>query len=205
MMPVRATTTVRSATSFRRLAVILSALVVAALPLMIAIAWLWVVVDGNTPSRVIGTVAHGRIEHAHVIPPWGPGYVTYSFLGSALGRQYVDGRVRDTMLATFSVRSRTEGGRTFVVGETGWPWGGRFRPHRSHHTQAGLGTARRALPHRLRGRERVRDREPFTPRRETRTRTGAPGTRTRSTKWSCWSHPTPRQANMVLVSLLYPC
>jgi penicillin-insensitive murein endopeptidase len=89
-------------------------------------------VDGNTPSKVFGTVAHGRIEHAHVIPPWGPGFVTYSFLGSAVGRQYVDGRVRDTLVATFAARSRAEGGRTFVMGETGWPWGGRFRPHRSH-------------------------------------------------------------------------
>jgi hypothetical protein len=87
---------------------------------------------GNTPSKVIGTVAHGRLENGHVIPPWGPGFMTYSFLGSALGRQYVDGRVRDALVATFAARSRAERGRRFVVGETGWPRGGRFRPHRSH-------------------------------------------------------------------------
>jgi penicillin-insensitive murein endopeptidase len=62
----------------------------------------------------------------------GLGYVTYSFLGAVAGRHYVDGRVRDTLLATFSARSRAEGGRRLVMSETGWPFGGRFRPHRSH-------------------------------------------------------------------------
>ncbi len=115
----------------RRLTTLL-ALALAAVPLTLAVAWLRVLLDGSTPSKVVGTVAHGGIEHAHVIPPWGRGYVTYSFLGSALGRQYVDGRVRDALLATFAARAEAEGGRRFVMGETGWPHGGRFRPHRSH-------------------------------------------------------------------------
>ncbi|WP_232287263.1 penicillin-insensitive murein endopeptidase [Anaeromyxobacter dehalogenans] len=115
-----------------RFTMLVAAVAVAAFPATLAVAWVRVLADGNTPSRVFGTVARGSIEHAHVIPPWGPGYVTYSFLGAALGRQYVDGRVRDTLLASFAARSRAEGGRRFVVGETGWPGGGRFRPHRSH-------------------------------------------------------------------------
>lgn len=116
----------------RRLAILVAGIAVVATTMTLAVAWMRVLMDGNTPSRVTGTVAHGSIEHAHVIPPWGPGYVTYSFIGSAAGRQYVDGRVRDTLLATFAARSRAEGGRRFVMGETGWPQGGRFRPHRSH-------------------------------------------------------------------------
>ncbi|GAO01208.1 penicillin-insensitive murein endopeptidase [Anaeromyxobacter sp. PSR-1] len=116
----------------KRLAISAVVLAVTAFPAALAWAWLRVLADGDTPSRAIGTIARGSVEHAHVIPPWGPGYVTYSFLGSALGRQYVHGRVRDVLLATFATRSRSEGGRTFVVGETGWPRGGRFRPHRSH-------------------------------------------------------------------------
>jgi penicillin-insensitive murein endopeptidase len=116
----------------RKVAGILAMVALAAFPVTLGVAWLRVLVDGNTPSKVFGTVAHGRIEHAHVIPPWGPGFMTYSFLGSAVGRQYVDGRVRDALVAAFAARSRAEGGRTFVVGETGWPSGGTFRPHRSH-------------------------------------------------------------------------
>lgn len=116
----------------RRLRLAAIVIIFAAYPSTVAVAWLRVLVDGTTPSNVVGTVAHGHIEHAHVIPPWGPGYVAYSFLGSALGRQYVDGRVRDALLATFVERSRAEGQQRFVMGETGWPGGGRFRPHRSH-------------------------------------------------------------------------
>lgn len=101
-------------------------------PLLIGLAWLHVWLDGDEESVSVGGVADGRIEGAHVIPPWGEGYTTYSVLGSALGRQYVDGRVRDALLEAFAVRARAEPGRVFVVGETGWPRGGRFRPHHTH-------------------------------------------------------------------------
>jgi penicillin-insensitive murein endopeptidase len=102
----------------KRRGVVVVATALAAYPMSIGIAWLRVAVDGNTPSKVMGTVARGHIEHAHVIPPCS-GYVTYSFIGSAAGRQYVDGRVRDALTETFSVRSKAEGGRRFVMGETG--------------------------------------------------------------------------------------
>lgn len=116
----------------RRIRLIALVAALGAFSLTVAIAWVRVLVDGTTPSKVVGTVARGHIEHAHVLPPWGPGYVAYSLLGAALGRQYVDGRVRDALLASFAARSRAEGQRRFVTGETGWPGGGRFRPHRSH-------------------------------------------------------------------------
>lgn len=138
----------------RRFGIIVGAIVVAAFPMTLGIAWFRVAVDGNTPSKVIGTVAHGRIDHAHVIPPWGPGYVTYSFLGSALGRQYVDDRVRDALLATFSIRAKSArapyreshhrpGVRAAPTGDAiGAPAGNLVGPH---HPQAGLGTTRRAF------------------------------------------------------------
>lgn len=66
-----------------RFTMLVAAVAVAAFPATLAVAWVRVLADGNTPSRVFGTVARGSIEHAHVIPPWGPGYVTYSFLGAA--------------------------------------------------------------------------------------------------------------------------
>jgi penicillin-insensitive murein endopeptidase len=110
---------------------IVSLLAVLASPLMVAIA-------GCGSSRK-GARRRGSSEPSPMAASStltssavGLGYVTYSFLGSAAGRQYVDGRVRDALLATFSARSRAEGGRRFVMGETGWPSGGRFRPHRSH-------------------------------------------------------------------------
>ncbi|WP_338062189.1 hypothetical protein [Vulgatibacter incomptus] len=35
-------------------------------------------------------------------------------------------------MAAFAARSLAEVGRVFVIGETGWPGGGRIRPHRTH-------------------------------------------------------------------------
>jgi penicillin-insensitive murein endopeptidase len=88
--------------------------------------------DDASPSRSVGTPAQGRLEHGHPIPPSGPGFVTYSYLGSALGRQYVHGAVRDLLVEAFAACARDRPNRRFVVGETGWPHGGRFWPHRSH-------------------------------------------------------------------------
>lgn len=111
---------------------VLSGLILLALVAPVGLAWMRVLVDGKETSRIHGTVAAGSVENGHAIPPWGPGFRTYSFLGSALGRQYVDGRVRDTLMAAFAARARAESGRVFVIGETGWPSGGRIRPHRTH-------------------------------------------------------------------------
>jgi penicillin-insensitive murein endopeptidase len=88
--------------------------------------------DDAVPSRSIGTPAQGRLEHGHPIPPSGSGFVTYSYLGSALGRQYVHGAVRDLLVEVFAACARDRPDRRFIVGETGWPQGGRFWPHKSH-------------------------------------------------------------------------
>jgi penicillin-insensitive murein endopeptidase len=103
-----------------------------ATPLVVGAAWTRVALDTATPSRSVGTVEQGRLEHGHVIPPCGDGYTTYSYLGAALGRQYVHGSVRDTLTAAFAARAQAEPGRVFVLGETGHRHGGRFRPHRTH-------------------------------------------------------------------------
>src|SRR5690606_17590381 len=94
---------------------------VLAYPLCLGVAWMRVWFDGDGVSRSVGGVADGRVENAKEIPLWGEGYTTYSMLGAALGRQYVDGRVRDALIEAFAVRARAEPGRVFVVGETGWP------------------------------------------------------------------------------------
>jgi penicillin-insensitive murein endopeptidase len=40
--------------------------------------------------------------------------------------------VRDLLVEVFAARAKDRPDRRFVVGETGWPHGGRFWPHRSH-------------------------------------------------------------------------
>ncbi len=102
---------------WRRWLLGLGAAAVLSFPATVGIAWLRVALDGDTPSRSIGRVGAGRLEHGHPIPPWGPGHVTYSYLGAALGRQYVHGSVRDTLTAAFAARAAKEPGRTFVLAE----------------------------------------------------------------------------------------
>ncbi len=94
-----------------------------------------VALDDELPSRSTGTPAHGALEHGHPMPPSGPGFVTYSYLGSALGRQHVHGAVRDLLLDAFRATAALRPDRHFVLGETGWRSGGHFWPHDTH--QAG--------------------------------------------------------------------
>ena len=98
----------------------------------VAFAWLRVALEPSVPSVSRGTVSNGSLEHGRPIPPWGPGFTTYSFIGAALGRQYVHDRVRDALIAAFASRAAAEPERVFLTGESGWPHGGRLRPHRTH-------------------------------------------------------------------------
>ncbi len=108
--------------------------------LLAALLWLAALVtaharvgyDGPLLSRSVGTPAQGRLENGHPLPPSGHGYVTYSYLGSALGRQYVHGAVRDLLVEAFAARAKDRPDRRFVVGETGWPHGGGLWPHHGH-------------------------------------------------------------------------
>ncbi len=83
-------------------------------------------------SVSLGTPAHGSLQGGISLPTEGDGFVTYSRLGNWLGRQYVNSRVLDTLLAGFAALHAAQPDRLFVVGETGLRNGGRFRPHRSH-------------------------------------------------------------------------
>lgn len=79
-----------------------------------------------------GTPARGSLEAGESLPASGPGFTTYSRLGNAIGRQYVHSRVRATLLDAFAELHTAKPDRIFVVGETGFRRGGRFRPHRTH-------------------------------------------------------------------------
>lgn len=88
--------------------------------------------ESSATSRSIGTPSHGRLEHGKRLPTRGPNFRAYSRLGTALGRNSVHSRVRASVLATYAEMVTRAPGTSFVYGETGWPSGGRFRPHRTH-------------------------------------------------------------------------
>jgi penicillin-insensitive murein endopeptidase len=89
-------------------------------------------VESGAPSVSHGTAADGRLEHGKRLPSAGPNFRTYSRLGSLLGRTAVHERVRAALLDAFAALEASHPQKRFVYGETGWPSGGRIRPHVTH-------------------------------------------------------------------------
>lgn len=83
-------------------------------------------------STCFGTVSRGRLERGVSLPLSGPNFSPYSTLAANLGRVHVHSRVRDVVVAAYAALETSAPGRVFVYGETGWPSGGRFQPHRTH-------------------------------------------------------------------------
>lgn len=88
--------------------------------------------ESDAPSESVGQTNDGRLAHGKRLPSSGPGFATYSRFGSFLGRTAVHHRVRDAMLDAYAALDAERPATTFLYGETGWPRGGRFRPHRTH-------------------------------------------------------------------------
>lgn len=84
------------------------------------------------PSTCYGTVANGRLEEAVKLSEKGPNFRAYSVLAVTLGRTHVHSTVRDIVQAAYAELTTTAPNTIFVYGETGWPSGGRIRPHRTH-------------------------------------------------------------------------
>jgi penicillin-insensitive murein endopeptidase len=83
-------------------------------------------------SQCFGTVNKGRIEGSVKLPTSGANFTAYSSLGSAAGRTHVHSKVAEIVEAAYAAVASSDPSLTFVYGETGWPSGGRIRPHRSH-------------------------------------------------------------------------
>lgn len=85
-----------------------------------------------TTSQCFGTVSNGYIEGSVKLPESGPGFSAYSRLGALAGRTHVHSTVAEIVVAAYAALQTANPSMTFVYGETGWPSGGRFRPHRTH-------------------------------------------------------------------------
>ena len=88
--------------------------------------------ESDAPSQSIGSPSKGRLEHGKRLPTRGTNFTTYSNLGALLGRQAVHGKVRDLVLDVYGVLAKEHPETTYLLGETGWPDGGPFSPHRTH-------------------------------------------------------------------------
>lgn len=110
--------------------------VVIALPVMAFAAfaaWIaWIGRDNGPPSRCYGGIVGGRLEGGRRMPLWGDNYRSYSVLGFLAGRTFMHETVRDASLAAYASLAREHPDLRFLYAESGWPWGGRFAPHRTH-------------------------------------------------------------------------
>jgi len=83
-------------------------------------------------SQCFGTVSEGRIEGSVALPTEGPNFTPYSRLGVMLGRTHVHTKVAEIVTQAYAELARQTPDVHYVYGESGWPSGGRLRPHRSH-------------------------------------------------------------------------
>ena len=93
--------------------------------------WL-VAFESDASSISKGTTSEGSIENAKRLPSSGPNFATYSRFGSLIGRTCVHTKVRATVLGAYARLSEELPNRMYVYGETGWPHGGGFWPHKTH-------------------------------------------------------------------------
>lgn len=83
-------------------------------------------------SQCFGTTSNGRIEHSVRLPESGPNFVAYSSIAVAAGRTHVHSRVAAILADSYQALHAAHPELTYVYGETGWPSGGSFQPHRTH-------------------------------------------------------------------------
>lgn len=83
-------------------------------------------------SQCYGSVSNGRLEAAVKLPERGPNFAAYSKLGVTVNRTWVHSSVAAIVQGAYAELARSVPSMVFVYGETGFPDGGRFKPHRSH-------------------------------------------------------------------------
>jgi len=90
------------------------------------------VATSGAESQCFGSVSNGRIEGSVSLPSDGANFVAYSSLAASLGRTHVHSKVAEVVLRAYAALGKESPSTRFVFGETGWPSGGRFRPHKTH-------------------------------------------------------------------------
>ena len=90
------------------------------------------VATSGAESQCFGSVSNGRIEGSVSLPFDGANFVAYTSLAPSLGRTHVHSKVAEVVLQAYAALRKESPNTKFVYGETGWPTGGRFRPHKTH-------------------------------------------------------------------------
>ena len=83
-------------------------------------------------SVCYGKPGRGRLVAGVQLPLEGENFTAYSTAASLAGRTYVHSRVAGIVVTAYQSLATSRPHTKFVYGETGWPRGGKFRPHRTH-------------------------------------------------------------------------
>lgn len=83
-------------------------------------------------SQCFGSVNQGKLEGSVQLPLHGTNFSAYSALAAHAGRTHVHSKVATILKNSYKALASTLPQTQFVYGETGWPAGGRFRPHKTH-------------------------------------------------------------------------
>lgn len=95
--------------------------------------WLLLCAPGLAADSICyGTVAKGALRGGVALPTVGVNFQSYSRLAISLGRTHVHSRVAKVVTEAYAAAATSMPEVTFVYGETGWPEGGRFQPHKTH-------------------------------------------------------------------------
>lgn len=97
-----------------------------------AIVWATWQTNELSQSACYGSPRQGRLEGGKRPPMSGVNYASYSHLMWAIGRTSMHGAVRDTIVEAYAELAETMPDAWYVYGESGWPRGGPFPPHKTH-------------------------------------------------------------------------
>lgn len=93
---------------------------------------LFITFENNEDSECYGVTKNGKLVNGKRLPSSGDNFVTYSYLGSTIGRTCVHSKVKDIIRGSYSWLYQNNPEKKFIYGETGWPSGGKFWPHKTH-------------------------------------------------------------------------
>jgi penicillin-insensitive murein endopeptidase len=79
-----------------------------------------------------GTPREGWLEGGKQPPLSGANFSAYSTLLWLLGRTAMHAKVRDTIVDAYADLAASAPELRYTYGESGWPWGGSFYPHKTH-------------------------------------------------------------------------
>jgi penicillin-insensitive murein endopeptidase len=92
----------------------------------------WLGTDGNRPSVCHGNAISGSLEGGRRLPYSGDNYRAYSLILYAAGRTFMHSAVREAVRDAYAEVHKSHPELRYVYAESGWPWGGRIAPHKTH-------------------------------------------------------------------------